>query len=105
MLIVFAVAYPFAYMIAQWSMGAWLGASIGIFVLGWVIQFIGHFYEKKKPAFMDDLVGLAIGPLFVLAEMVFMLGFRKDLEQRMLEQARKQRALMDSKIVHEASVH
>ncbi len=105
MLIVFAVAYPFAYMIAQWSMGAWLGVSIGVFVLGWVIQFIGHFYEKKKPAFMDDLVGLAIGPLFVLAEMVFMLGFRKDLEQRMLEQARKQRALMDSKIVHQASVH
>ena len=54
---------------------------------------------------MDDLVGLAIGPLFVLAEMVFMLGFRKDLEQRMLEQARKQRALMDLKIVHQASVH
>lgn len=56
--------------------------SIGIFVVGWVFQVVGHFYEKKKPAFMDDVIGLAIGPLFVLAEMVFMFGFRKELEQR-----------------------
>ncbi len=46
---------------------------------------------------MDDVIGLAIGPLFVLAEMVFMLGFRKDIEQRMLDEARKQRAAMDNK--------
>ena len=73
--------------------------SIIIFVVGWVFQFVGHFYEKKKPAFMDDVIGLAIGPLFVLAEMVFMLGFRKDIEQRMLDAARKQRATMDNKHV------
>lgn len=105
MLVVFALAYPLAYMIAQWGMGAWLATSIGFFVMGWVIQFVGHFYEKKKPAFMDDLIGLAIGPLFVLAEMVFMLGFRKDIEQRMLEAARKKRALMDSKTADQFSAH
>ncbi|WP_374667499.1 DUF962 domain-containing protein [Acinetobacter sp.] len=99
MLLIFAVSYPLAHMIAQWGMAAWLGASIGIFVAGWVIQFIGHFYEKKKPAFFDDVIGLAIGPLFVLAEMVFMLGFRKEIEQRMLQEARKQRAMMDAKQV------
>ena len=48
---------------------------------------------------MDDVIGLAIGPLFVLSEMVFMLGFRKDIEQRMLDEARKQRAAMDNKHV------
>jgi uncharacterized membrane protein YGL010W len=74
-------------------------SSIGIFVVGWVFQFVGHFYEKKKPAFVDDLVGLVIGPLFVLAEAVFLLGFRKQLQQRILEQARKQRAAMDKKPV------
>jgi len=58
---------------------------------------VGHFYEKKKPAFMDDIMGLAIGPLFVLAEMVFMLGFRKDLEQRILDRAQLLRAKMDNK--------
>ncbi|MGE8540527.1 MAG: DUF962 domain-containing protein [Acinetobacter sp.] len=105
MLLIFAVSYPLAYLIAQWSMAAWLSASIGVFVVGWAIQFIGHFYEKKKPAFFDDVIGLAIGPLFVLAEMVFMLGFRKDIEQRMLEEARKQRALMDAKQAQHVSAH
>lgn len=100
MLVIYAIAYPFAYKIAQLGMGAWLMISIGTFVVGWVFQFIGHFYEKKKPAFVDDLVGLAIGPLFVLAEVVFLLGFRKDLQAKMLEEARKQRTTMDAKLVH-----
>lgn len=100
MLVIYAMAYPFAYKIAQLDTTGWLSLSIGIFVVGWVFQFVGHFYEKKKPAFTDDIIGLAIGPLFVLAEMVFMLGFRKELEQRILEEARKQRAAMDAKTVN-----
>jgi uncharacterized membrane protein YGL010W len=28
--------------------------AISIFVIGWIIQFIGHQYEKAKPAFMDE---------------------------------------------------
>jgi uncharacterized membrane protein YGL010W len=60
---------------------AWLGWGIGLFVLGWIIQFIGHYYEGRKPAFVDDLIGLLIGPLFVLAEMAFLLGLRQPLER------------------------
>ena len=103
MLVIYAIAYPFAYKIAQLDTSLWLSLSIGIFVVGWAFQFVGHFYEKKKPAFMDDIMGLAIGPLFVLAEMVFMLGFRKDLEQRMLEHARVLRAEMDNKHISATS--
>ena len=104
MLIVLVAAYPLALKIAHLQIAAWLSLSIGIFVVGWVFQFVGHFYEKKKPAFMDDIIGLAIGPLFVLAEMVFMLGFRKDLEQRMLGHARVLRAEMDNKYIS-ATLH
>ncbi|WP_180041576.1 MULTISPECIES: DUF962 domain-containing protein [unclassified Acinetobacter] len=100
MLLVFAITYPLALMIAKMSLMSWLIWSVGIFVVGWIIQFIGHYYEKKKPAFMDDVIGLAIGPLFVLAEFVFLLGFRKELEQRMLTEARRQRAEMDAKALH-----
>jgi uncharacterized membrane protein YGL010W len=57
----------------------WLMWGIGIFVVGWVLQFIGHFYEGKKPAFVDDIMGLIIGPLFVTAEVCFLLGLRSDL--------------------------
>ena len=57
----------------------WLAWGIGLFVVGWVFQFIGHYYEGKKPAFVDDIMGLAIGPIFVAAELAFELGLRKDV--------------------------
>lgn len=59
----------------------WLSWGIGLFVVGWVFQFIGHYFEGKKPAFVDDIMGLAVGPLFVVAEVVFMLGLKRDLHQ------------------------
>lgn len=61
----------------------WLMVSIGSFVVGWIIQFIGHYFEGRKPAFVDDLSGLAIGPLFVTVEVLFMLGLRRDLREAM----------------------
>ncbi|KAF7962486.1 hypothetical protein AWV80_21210 [Cupriavidus sp. UYMU48A] len=53
---------------------AWVATGVGLFVAGWIIQFIGHYYEGRKPAFVDDLVGLLIGPLFLVAETAFACG-------------------------------
>ena len=61
---------------------AWLGAGVGIFVVGWIIQFVGHYYEGRKPAFVDDLIGLAIGPLFVVAELGFLIGMGKKTQMQ-----------------------
>jgi uncharacterized membrane protein YGL010W len=58
---------------------AWLGWSLGVFFVGWLIQFIGHYYEGRKPAFVDDLRGLLVGPMFVVAEALFGLGWGKTL--------------------------
>jgi uncharacterized membrane protein YGL010W len=69
----------FAALLAQLSTAGWLGWGLVLFVLGWIIQFIGHHYEGRKPAFLDDIMGLAIGPLFVVAELGFMFGLRKPL--------------------------
>lgn len=66
---------------ANQSHALWLAAGIGLFVLGWAFQFVGHLYEGRKPAFLDDLVGLLIGPLFVVAEIAFALGLRTDLQR------------------------
>lgn len=78
---------------AQLSTGAWLGWGIGSFIVGWIIQFIGHYYEGRKPAFLDDIMGLAIGPLFVVAELAFLCGLRKplqeEIEKRLSTQSRK----------------
>ena len=65
--------------LAAGSTAAWLTWGIGIFILGWVLQFIGHYYEGRKPAFVDDLVGLLVGPMFVTGEMLFSLGWCKPL--------------------------
>jgi uncharacterized membrane protein YGL010W len=59
----------------------WLAAGLGGFLLGWVIQFVGHYFEGRKPAFFDDVMGLAIGPLFVVAEVLFKLGLFSELAQ------------------------
>jgi uncharacterized membrane protein YGL010W len=79
-----AVLLAFMLAIAQWlaaqSTALWLGAGVGLFVVGWVIQFVGHYYEGRKPAFVDDLVGLIVGPLFVVAEWAFALGLRKEVQ-------------------------
>lgn len=80
-----AMAAALAAMLAagQWlsaqGTALWLGAGVGLFVVGWVIQFVGHHYEGRKPAFVDDLVGLIVGPLFVAAEIGFALGLRREV--------------------------
>jgi len=70
----------FAHSTATLSTGAWATLGIGLFVVGWVIQFVGHIFEGRKPAFVDDIMGLIIGPLFVVAEFGFLLGLRREVE-------------------------
>lgn len=67
--------------LAAQSTGLWLGVGLGAFVVGWAFQFVGHFYEGKKPAFVDDLIGLLVGPLFVVAEVAFALGLRAEVRR------------------------
>ncbi|KPW52880.1 hypothetical protein ALQ24_02472 [Pseudomonas syringae pv. antirrhini] len=73
--------------LAQQATMAWLSAGVGLFVIGWIIQFIGHYYEGRKPAFIDDLTGLIIGPLFVVAELAFLMGLRKPLQHAIEERS------------------
>lgn len=43
-----------------------LPLCVAIFVGAWVLQFIGHKLEGKKPSFFEDVQYLWVGPLFVL---------------------------------------
>ena len=65
---------------AAQTLAVWLATGISLFAVGWVIQLVGHYYEGRKPAFVDDLVGLIVGPLFVVAEWAFALGLRKEVQ-------------------------
>ncbi len=75
------------HVLAAQSTTVWLSSGIGMFVVGWVIQFVGHYYEGKKPAFVDDVSGLIVGPLFVVAELGFLLGLRQGLKQQIEERS------------------
>lgn len=81
MTLLLALTVVLGLQVAALATGLWLGWGIGLFVVGWIFQFIGHYFEGRKPAFVDDIMGLAIGPLFVVAEVVFMLGGKKALHQ------------------------
>ncbi|HUQ27042.1 MAG TPA: Mpo1-like protein [Usitatibacter sp.] len=65
--------------------GAALGWALGIFTVGWALQFWGHRFEGMKPAFFDDAKQLLIGPLFVLAELFFLMGLRSPLRRHIEE--------------------
>ena len=40
--------------------------SIIVFILSWILQFIGHKIEGKKPSFLKDVQFLLIGPAWLL---------------------------------------
>lgn len=52
----------------------WL--ALGMFVVAWIAQFIGHKLEGRKPSFLTDLTYLLIGPAWVLAKFYRVMGWR-----------------------------
>lgn len=81
MSVLLVLAVAFGAWAAARSTADWLLIGGGCFLAGWLIQFVGHVWEGRKPAFFDDLAGLVIGPLFVLCEGLFLLGLRPDLRR------------------------
>lgn len=76
-----------AHQVSGGSTAEWLAWGLGSFVVGWVLQFIGHYFEGRKPAFVDDLVGLLVGPMFVTAEALFAIGWGRALREEIERQA------------------
>ena len=61
-----AVAFAFLYGVAirlSWEL------NVGVFILGWVFQLVGHRFEGNKPKFLENLVYLLIGPLYFFQEL------------------------------------
>lgn len=63
---------------------------VACFVVGWIIQIVGHVvFEKRRPALVDNLFQMVIGPLFLCAELFFMLGFKQELHQEVVNLSRR----------------
>ena len=50
------------------------GLAVGVFVIAWIIQFIGHKIEGKRPSFLTDMVYLLVGPMWTLRKLYYRLG-------------------------------
>ena len=51
-----------------------LVVSIIVFVAAWIGQFIGHVIEGRKPAFLEDIRSLLVGPVWLLGFVYKRLG-------------------------------
>jgi uncharacterized membrane protein YGL010W len=79
-----AIAMALMLVVAEWVAGfgaatAWIVFAI-FFVGGWILQFVGHAWEGRRPAFADNLFQAFIGPMFIMAEVLMALGLKRDLK-------------------------
>jgi len=66
------IAFPFAaFAVGTLLLGLQLSSTwlwLG-FILGWILQFVGHgVFEKKSPAFLKNVAHVLIGPLWIFAK-------------------------------------
>lgn len=66
--------------------------AIGIQVVSWAAQFLGHGkYEGRMPALVDNIVqAFFLAPLFVWLEVLFHFGYREELKERLDKEVEKE---------------
>jgi uncharacterized membrane protein YGL010W len=51
--------------------------ALALFVVGWILQFVGHWIEGNQPAFFRNPVYLIIGPLWIVRRALSAVGLAK----------------------------
>ena len=74
----------------QGTLAGWVWFAV-LFVGGWILQLVGHVFEGRKPALVDNLFQIFIAPLFLAAEVFFALGYKPGLHAAVQERARRLR--------------
>ena len=44
--------------------------GLALFVLGWILLFVGHRIEGNKPAFFQGIIYLLVGPIWIAKEVM-----------------------------------
>lgn len=71
--------------VARQSMGLSATVFFACFVLGWIIQLVGHAIEGRRPALADNILQVFNAPLFLAVEALALAGYRKDLTEHDIE--------------------
>jgi uncharacterized membrane protein YGL010W len=72
--LVMAAVLAALYALGVWVLGANGWTALGLFVGGWALQFLGHGFEGKRPAFLKNATHLLIGPLWILERSLSAMG-------------------------------
>ena len=51
--------------------------ALGLFIVGWILQFVGHAIEGNQPAFFRNPVYLLVGPLWLVRRLASAIGVVK----------------------------
>jgi len=51
--------------------------ALGLFVVGWILQFAGHAIEGNQPAFFRNPLYLLVGPLWLVRRAASAIGLIK----------------------------
>ncbi len=49
---------------------------LAVFIITWILQFVGHKIEGKKPSFIKDLQFLLVGPIWLLGFVLRKIGLK-----------------------------
>ncbi|GGD53362.1 Mpo1 family 2-hydroxy fatty acid dioxygenase [Lacimicrobium alkaliphilum] len=55
------LSFQLIYMLDAMQISVWQ-FCLGLFVVMWILQFVGHHIEGKKPSFFKDVQFLLVGP-------------------------------------------
>lgn len=76
MLIIMVIMESFAYGInIRFRENSWI-VYLSVFIITWILQFVGHKIEGKKPSFLKDLQFLLVGPIWLLSFILKKIGIR-----------------------------
>ena len=80
------LAVVFALLCASAEATTQLGTTVStlvagaVFILGWALQFFGHYLEGNRPALLTNLFQIVVAPIYLIAELSFGLGLRPGLQ-------------------------
>ena len=56
--------------------------ALALFVVGWILQFIGHAFEGNQPAFFKNPMYLLAGPMWIVQRIAGLFGLSKSSAQK-----------------------
>jgi uncharacterized membrane protein YGL010W len=78
MVAVAALLYAAESAAAKGAASGWIWVGT-FFAGGWALQLVGHAFEGRKPALADNLFQIFVAPIFLVAEVFFAFGLKRDI--------------------------